>query len=198
MDVNCYFYADDKTKSGFLFDPGAQGKKLAYYFKESGFTVDKIILTHGHFDHIGGVEEFKKYYNVPVYIHKNGALLLSDPVANLSGMWADRDMIIKDYHTFDDGDIIENTEKTLSLKVIYTPGHTADSCIFYNAEQSILFTGDTIFKGTYGRYDFPTGDYNTLIDSIKNKVLTLPPQTSIYSGHGDKTTVAAERGYYLM
>ncbi len=195
-DANAFFCVDDKTKHGFLFDCGAEGKRLSDIIDKEGYIIEKLIITHGHFDHIGGVEEFRKFKNIPVYIHENGKRFLSDPEYNLSAHLGNIISIEADGY-FKDGDLLLTQGGELCFRVINTKGHTDDSCVFYNEKEGYAITGDTIFRGTYGNYRFPTGDYGTLMRSIREKVLTLPPETVLYSGHTLATTVAAERPYYI-
>ena len=196
-DVNGYFYINEDTGTGFLFDPGAQGKLIADIIDENGWNIEKIIITHGHFDHIDGIKELRKYKNIPVFIHENGKQFLADPYYNLSAMAGVGEIRLSADGYFKDGDVIETADKGMSLLVIHTPGHTDDSCVFYSEPDGLAFTGDTIFKGTYGNYRFPTGNYDLLMKTIREKVLTLPPETVLYSGHTGPTTVAAERNMYI-
>lgn len=190
-DVCSYFYIDGASGRGFLFDPGADADRILSEIKNNNYTIEKIIITHGHYDHIGALDEVRERTGTPAYIHKNGALFLSDPYYNLSGnMTASADGY------FEDGDVISTSDGSLELKVIHTPGHTDDSCVFYSEKNGLAFTGDTIFKGTYGNYRFPTGSKDTLMRSIRDKILTLPDNTVLFSGHTDKTTVRNERPYY--
>lgn len=196
-DVNGYFYINDETKAGFLFDPGAEGKRIADIIDKNGYNIEKIIITHGHFDHIDGIKELLAYKKIPVFIHENGKTFLSDPYYNLSRQAGVGEIILSADGYFKDGDVIALSDGSLPLRVIHTPGHTDDSCVFYSEKDKLAFTGDTIFKGTYGNFRFPTGDLNTLLRSIKEKVLTLPPDTVLYSGHTGPTTAADERNLYL-
>lgn len=196
MDVNCWYYGDDETKCGYLIDPGADGERIYRIIKENGWIIEKILLTHGHFDHIGGIPKLKQYLDIPVYIHENGAKLLKDPMTNLSGWWTDEKIVVNEFKLLSDGDTVNIYSGKLPLKVIHTPGHTFDSCIYYNKDKGIAFTGDTIFKGTIGRYDLPTSNRNELFGNIINKVLKLPENTVLYPGHGDETTVKAEKRHY--
>ena len=196
-DVNGYFYINEKTGAGFLFDPGAEGKRLSYLIEKNGWNIEKIIITHGHFDHIGGIKELRSYNRIPVIIHENGKKFLSDPEYNLSAQVGMGDIILSPDGYFKDGDILRTQGGELCFRVINTKGHTDDSCVFYNEKEGYAITGDTVFRGTYGNYRFPTGDYDTLMCSIREKVLTLPPETILYSGHTLATTVAAERPLYI-
>lgn len=190
-DVCSYFYVDEDG-AGFLFDPGADPDKIMRRMRAGGYSVEKIIITHGHFDHIGALDDIRALTGAPVLIHENGKLFLSDPRYNLSaGISTHADGYFKD------GDLIKTRSGSLCLRVIHTPGHTDDSCVFYSEKDGIAFTGDTIFKETFGNYMFPTGNYGTLMDSIKNRILTLPADTVLYSGHTSETTVGDESGMYL-
>lgn len=196
-DVNGYFYINDSTGKGFLFDPGAEGRRLAEMIDKNGWSIEKIIITHGHFDHIDGIKELLQYKKIPVFIHENGKTFLADPYYNLSAQAGVGEIRLTPDGCFKDGDIISSSDNGLVLKVIHTPGHTDDSCVFYSEKDGLAFTGDTIFKGTYGNYRFPTGNYDTLMRSICEKVLTLPSNTVLYSGHTGPTTVADERNMYI-
>ncbi|MBO4422122.1 MAG: MBL fold metallo-hydrolase [Clostridia bacterium] len=195
-DVNGYFYIDEKSGRGFLLDPGFEGKRLYEMIKENGWVIEKILITHGHFDHISGIKELKDRIGVPVFIHENGERFLSDPYFNLSGSSGTGKISMTADGYFREGDVIKTEDGALRLKVIHTPGHTLDSCVFLSETEPLAFTGDTIFKGTYGNYLFPTGDHALLIKTIREKVLTLPDDTVLYSGHTEETTVRAEKAMY--
>lgn len=195
-DANAFFCVDGKTKHGFLFDCGAEGKRLSDIIDKEGYVIEKVIITHGHFDHIGGIAELREYKNIPVYIHEAGKLFLSDPKYNLSVYLGGDKISLSADGYFKDGDIISTEGGELCFRVINTPGHTDDSCVFYNEKDGCAITGDTIFRGTYGNYTFPTGDYFTLMRSIKEKILTLPNDTVLYSGHTLATTVGEEKKMY--
>lgn len=196
LDTNCYFLADDETGRGLLIDPGAQGERVVKLCRERGWTVDKILLTHGHFDHFGGAEAIRSAFGCPVLIHESGAAMLADPALNLSGI-LDEPFTLSDPVLFREGErIAPEGLPELSLEVIHTPGHTRDSCVFYWRQGGVAFVGDTIFKGSYGAYHYPTGDLKTELASIRERILTLPADTVLLSGHSEQTTVAAEARYY--
>ena len=191
--TNSYFYIDDETLHGFLIDPGAEAEKLLQIISEKNFVIEKILLTHGHFDHIGAVEELQKNLKIPVCMQKNGGDYVKNPVWNLSAYFSlnvtlDNVNFLKDY-----SEINLNANKNFSLKIIPTPGHTTDSTIFYSAKDKIAFVGDTIFLGSVGRTDFPGGDEKILIKTLREKIFTLPSETILFSGHSDSTTVANEK-----
>lgn len=189
----CYFYVRDGTRHGFIIDPGAQADKLLDFIRDNGLVIEKILLTHGHFDHFGAVEELREKLNCPVLAHEKADLFLLNPLMNLSRQCVG-DMIIRDTVKFKDGDTI-TLDEAHSLRVIYTPGHTPDSVLLYNEKERIAFVGDTIFKESIGNYTFPGGNKDLLIQSIMERVFTLPDDTVLYSGHSEPTTVGAEKKY---
>ena len=192
----CYFYVSDSTRHGFIIDPGAQADQLLDIIRDNGLVIEKALLTHGHFDHFGAVEELREKLNCPVLAHEKADLFLLDPLMNLSRQCVG-DMIIRDTVKFKDGDTIA-LDEAHSLRVIYTPGHTPDSVLLYNEKERIAFVGDTIFKESIGNYTFPGGNKDLLIQSIMERVFTLPDDTVLYSGHSEPTTVGAEKRFYGM
>ncbi|MBQ8482121.1 MAG: MBL fold metallo-hydrolase [Alphaproteobacteria bacterium] len=196
LTTNAYFYIDEKTKHGFLVDPAAEPEKLLQIIKENGWTIEKILITHGHFDHIGAVEKLAKELNIPYYIHANGKQYLINPQMNLSSFF-EQNISLSEAKYLQDGDEITlSSVPDVKLKVIYTPGHTSDSVVYYDSSNSIAFVGDTIFKDSEGRTDLPGGNYFQLYDSIRNKVMSLPDDTVLYSGHTEKTSVQHEKGRF--
>ena len=196
FEENCYFYVNDSTRHGFIIDPGAQADKLLDIIRDNGLVIEKILLTHGHFDHFGAVEKLREKLNCPVLAHEKADLFLLNPLMNLSRQCVG-DMIIRDTVKFKDGDTIA-LDEAHSLRVIYTPGHTPDSVLLYNEKERIAFVGDTIFKESIGNYTFPGGNKDLLIQSIMERVFTLPDDTVLYSGHSEPTTVGAEKRFYGM
>ncbi len=196
IDVNCYLYAEEKTRRAFLIDPGAQGEALLSLIREKGFTIEKILLTHGHFDHIGALETLGTREGIPVWIHEAGKAWLEDPELNLSARFR-RPITFHGAHFFRDGDVFRlEADPDWALRVIHTPGHTPDSVLFYDEKRELAFTGDTIFRGSRGNDAFPGGNGGQLLESIRGRVLTLPGRTRLYPGHGEETTVAEEAGWY--
>ena len=196
IDVNCYLYADEASKHGFLIDPGAQGEQLLAWIREQGYVIEKILLTHGHFDHIGALEVLGGREGIPVWIHEAGAAWLTDPVLNLSAQFR-RKITFQGANLFrDDTVFVLAGNPEYALRVIHTPGHTPDSVLFYDEKHELAFTGDTIFQGGRGNDSFPGGDGDLLTESILDQVLTLPGETKLYPGHGNPTTVDAERRWY--
>ena len=196
IPTNSYFYIDDTTQHGFLIDAGAEGARLAAYAEKHGWTIERLLLTHCHFDHIGGAAEFSTRTGAPIYAAEDSPRYYSDPRWNLS-LWGGGSVTLSDVTTFADREVITlAANPDVALEVRCTPGHTTDSCIFYSARDGVAFVGDTIFLASIGRTDFPGGDTQELWDSIAREVFTLPPETVLYSGHTEPTTVGAEMARY--
>lgn len=193
IETNAYFYIDEASKHGFLIDAGAEPDKLENIIKQNDWIIEKILITHGHFDHIGAVQKLHQNLNIPYYGHTESQLYFNDPNYNLSSYFG-QSISLTDADYFKDNDIISlNFNPEIQLKVIYTPGHTQDSVIFYDEKNNIAFVGDTIFKNSIGRTDFPGGNAKQLKESIQTKIFTLPDQTILYSGHSAPTSVANEK-----
>ena len=193
---NSFFYIDDAPKHGFLIDPGAEAERLLAIIKDNNWRIEKILLTHGHFDHTGAVEEIRNALAVPVYAFATADAYLLDPFKNLSALCGSPIVVSNAIH-FVDGEIISlRSNSSFGLQVIYTPGHTTDSVVFYAEKSQAAFVGDTIFKGSIGNYHFPGGNLRDLRCSITEKIFTLPDGTTLYSGHSEPTTVGAEKRRY--
>ena len=197
ISENCFFYIDDESKHGFLIDPGAQADRLLAMIEENGWIIEGILITHGHFDHIGAVNEIRDALHIPVIAFERADDYLLSSYANLSSQFND-EILVKDVQYVKEGDeIVLSTNPQFSLRVIYTPGHTTDSVVYYSENDRVLFSGDTIFKASIGNTRFPGGDYDTLVSSIINKIFTLPEDTVIYSGHSEPTSVGTEKRRYF-
>ncbi len=197
FDSNCFFWLDPKTGHGCIIDPGAQAQDLLRIIRRNEWTIEKILLTHGHIDHIGAVSELREALQIPVMAYKTADTFLKDPEMNLSAPYGPA-YTVHDVCYLEDGDEIRlEADPDFRLKVIYVPGHTIDSVIYYDAKSHQAFVGDTIYKGSPGDYDYPGGDYKMLLQSIRETVLKLPGDTVLYTGHSDPTTVSAERSLYL-
>ena len=196
FEENTFFYIDDRTKHGFIIDPGAQAEGLLELIRKNGWTIEKILLTHGHFDHTGAVNEIKDALHVPVLAHERSDEYLLDDKKNLSSLCGPS-IIIKDVEYIRDGDSISlEGAHDFSLKVIYTPGHTTDSVTFYSERDKVAFVGDTIFKGSIGSCQYPGGSLHDLERSIIDGIFKLPDETVLRSGHSEQTTVGTEKRRY--
>lgn len=196
IDENAHFFIDDKTQHGFLIDPGAQADELLKIISEHNWTIEKILLTHGHFDHIGAVNELQRALKVPVCMSKGGNYYAKDPAINCSA-FVGEPIILDDVTCLDDDtEIALSVNPSFKLKLIPAKGHTLDGAIYYSSTEGVAFVGDTIFRGSHGRTDLPGGSYQDLMQTIREKVLTLPDETILYTGHGSSTTVADEKVWY--
>ncbi|MDO4633765.1 MAG: MBL fold metallo-hydrolase [Eubacteriales bacterium] len=197
FETFCYFYINEKTKHGFIIDPGAEPDRLLTMIRENGWVVEKILLTHGHFDHTGAVQKISEELQIPYMIHENGGRYLKDTRQNLSaycGRWS----MLEEAVYLKDGEAVQSkSDPGCSLQVLHTPGHTTDSVVFYNQQESIAFVGDTIFKGNIGNAGYPGGNMRQLQKSIVNRIFSLPADTVLYSGHSEKTTVGTELCRYM-
>lgn len=188
--TNTYFIYRDDSKDAIVVDPADKGELIYSKLKDNGFEVKAILLTHGHFDHIWGVEELKKLSNAKVYASKDEERVLTDVKDNLSKASGRACAITPDV-LLNDGEEISLCD--ISIKMIATPGHTEGGCCYYIDEAKMLISGDTLFEESVGRTDFPTGSMSTLVRSIKDKLLCLPDSTKVYPGHGGTTSIGYER-----
>jgi hydroxyacylglutathione hydrolase len=193
VQTNCYIVTCDETMHTAVVDPADNGRGLAATIRETGLELTHILLTHAHFDHVGGLAQLKEEYPaVPIYIHPDAEQMLSiAPMqAAMFGLRLPNDMPQPD-KMLAEGDVIQLGN--LKLDVLYTPGHAPGHISFYNAEHHVLFSGDTLFQGSIGRTDLPGGDMKLLLQMIEEKLLVLPEETQVLSGHGPVTTVGQEK-----
>lgn len=187
--ANCYIVFSQGSKAGIIVDPGGDTDDLIKVIDDNEIELKYIVLTHGHGDHIGGVAELKSKYNIPLLIHEADSELLKDGNKNFSNIMGMGSVELIPDRTVKDGDEISFGE--LKAIVIHTPGHTKGGiCLKINDQ---LISGDTLFKGSIGRTDLLGGSYEELIDSIKNKLLVLPGETIVLSGHGQPSTIKVEK-----
>ncbi|QNU65575.1 MBL fold metallo-hydrolase [Ruminiclostridium herbifermentans] len=182
-------YLVGDNKKAVLIDAGVKCEKVLAAAKELDLTIEKVILTHGHVDHIVEINEIVKSTNATVYIHVDDIIALTDARHNLSAFTGMATSYDGSYEVLRDGSIIQL--ESLELKVIHTPGHTLGSiCVEVN---NTLFSGDTLFKQGYGRVDFPNGSFEEIYNSIVNKLFVLPDDMVVYPGHGNSTTIEMEK-----
>ena len=194
---NCYFYIDEVSKAGFLIDPGAQAGLIYDVIIRNGWKIEKILLTHGHFDHMGAAEVLREKLVAPIYIYPSDARYLTDPYLNLSGN-SGQPIVVRHYEELYDGEMITlKANNSFRLKVIHTPGHTPGSVTYYSETEHAAFVGDTLYEHAPGLTNFPGGNVRELEDSIVNKILTLPEDTVLLSGHSSPITVEQERRLLL-
>ena len=190
---NTYFYIDDHSRSGFLIDPGAQAGLIYEVIQRNGWHIEKILLTHGHFDHMGAAELLREKLVAPIYVYPDDARYLTDPYLNLSAN-SGGPITVAHYEEFTDGEVIRlKANSDFYLKVIHTPGNTPGSVTFYAPEDGVAFVGDTLYEHGPGLTNFPGGNPAELARSIESRILTLPDNTVLLSGHSSPITVGAER-----
>ena len=194
---NCFFYIDEQSRHGFLIDPGAEAERLLSLIRREGWVIEAILLTHGHFDHTGAVNALRETLGIPVYAHEDADRYLMDGEMNLSAFCIG-ERTVRNVKPLRDGDTMRlKGNPDCSLHVIHTPGHTTDSVVYYSQKDRIAFVGDTLFKASIGNFQYPGGSRQDIIESITKKILTLPDDTVLYSGHSDQTTVGAEKRRYF-
>lgn len=190
--TNCYFLYREDAKECILIDPADQGQQIYNALSKNGFTIQAILLTHGHFDHIWGANEVRSLAGVKVYAYEQEKELLNSEKLNVS-KGAGRPYTVEADVYLKDGETL--TVADMTCKCIATPGHTAGSCCYYFEDAGILVSGDTLFQESVGRTDLPTGNMRTLMNSVKQKLFVLPEETKVYPGHGESTTIGYEKKY---
>lgn len=178
IETNCYIVEDEKSREAMVIDPGDEPRKILKFLEEHQLKPRCLVITHGHYDHIGANRELKEKTGAPILMHKNdvfGLKVVDSPPA--------------DRH-LEEGDEIKNGD--ISLRVIHTPGHSPGGICLYCEKEKVLFSGDTLFADTYGRTDLPYSSEEEMAKSLQ-KLLKLPPDTKVYPGHGQSTTIGDEQ-----
>lgn len=195
MDENTYIITGEKSSKAIIIDPSVKIDIIENYLVQNDLSLEYIILTHGHVDHILTVNPLKeKYKDIKIIAYFDEKELLENSRLNLSSMFGMGDIEV-------DADIFVSDEETLetsglNLKIMHTPGHTKGSmCIFVG--EKVLMTGDTLFQGSMGRTDFPTGSHTDMINSLR-KLKNLEDDITIYPGHGTFSTIGKEKKYNMF
>ena len=181
MGINCYIIQDEETKETMVIDPGGSFPKIEEMLGVLGANVKYILLTHCHADHIGAVNEVKEKFGGKILIHRFDEEGLKNPIINLSTHIGLGNIVLDDDSRLNDGDILH--VGNLEFKVIHTPGHTVGGICVYCEKEKLLFSGDTLFRGSWGRTDLPTSNFEQIIESITTKLMVLPEDTIVYPGH---------------
>lgn len=191
VGTNCYIVYREDLKRAVVVDPGDDGACILERCGELGVEPEAILLTHGHFDHIMAVEEVRRAFpGVVVCAGAKEERLLGDPGINLTGAFG-KGFSMKADRLVKDGEVLELAG--IRWKVLETPGHTAGSVCFWIEEEDVLISGDTLFAESLGRTDFPTGNSEEIVRSIKERLFVLADETMVYPGHGEPTTIGHEK-----
>ena len=192
IQTNCYFIINEETKQALVIDPAFDADYIIKKCEELQITPVAVLLTHGHYDHTGAVNDL----NLPVYAGAQEKALLSDPMKNGEALMVSEARrrgskpVEADFWLTDD-EIIKPAG--FPVKVIATPGHTAGGVCYFLEQENVLFSGDVLFADSFGRTDLPTGNTKELVNSIINKLFTLAPETKVYPGHGPATDIGREK-----
>lgn len=190
LAANTYLLVDE-NKDCVIIDPSQSDSSLLNYLKDNDFHPLAILLTHGHYDHIRGVDVLVDYYHIPVYISKKDIELLKNPTLNCSDRFSRKNIIMNSpVIGVDENDMLKILSE--DILVIATPYHTEGSICFYLKDSGLLFSGDSLFKESVGRSDFPTSN-PLLMDASLSKLMKLPKETKVYPGHNEETTIEHEQ-----
>lgn len=193
LQEHAYFFIDEETKHGFLVDPGAEAERILKKIQDENWTIEKILITHGHFDHIGAAIQIREQLACKIVIHEEGSIYLQQANWNLSEQHGINYTLEADEYV-KHGDVITlAANPAYQLEVIHIPGHTLDGVAYYTKQENVAFVGDIIFKGAIGRSDFPGGDMQRLVNGIRERLFTLCNETILLTGHGPHTTVEHEK-----
>jgi hydroxyacylglutathione hydrolase len=191
LQTNCYVAVCPETDTAAVIDPAWSGEALFEFVQREGFHIEVLLLTHAHFDHMAGAAALHRLSGARLLAHPDSGPLLQQASLHAQA-WGFR---IEQAPPLDgeltDGQVIE--VGTLRLQVLYTPGHAPGHVSFYEPSAGAIFDGDVLFSGSIGRTDLPGGNYQLLLRSIREKLLVLPDETAVYSGHGPATTIGRER-----
>ncbi len=191
LQTNCYILACDETMQAAVIDPSWNGRAIAQTAAAQGYTISHILLTHSHFDHVGGLAELKDVVDAPIYIHPEAVPMLEQ--ANLSARFFQLEIPTPPPadEMLAEGQLLQIGN--LTAHVLFTPGHAPGHVSFHLPEHQVIFAGDVLFQGSIGRTDLPGGDYDLLIRIIREKLMVLPDATQVLSGHGPATIIGTER-----
>lgn len=192
LGTNCYLAINEETNEAVIIDPGGASRRLAGHIEEEGYKPQAILLTHGHFDHIMGIDALLGKWEMPVYVHEEDRDVMNDARLNLSASYTSG-------YTFSEAEYIKDGQELrfagYVFRAIHTPGHTKGGVCYYVEEEGALFSGDTLFQNSVGRTDFVNSSTIDLIDSIRERLFVLPDKTHVFPGHSGETTIGHEKMY---
>lgn len=191
VQTNCYIVYDEETKRGAIIDPGDCAEQIIAFCDNLGVKPEAVLLTHGHFDHMMAAEEVKNHYDLKIYASEAEVEVLADPNKNLMWDYYEENYTFAPDVTLKDGEKFEAAG--FNWTVLVTPGHTIGCSCYYIESEEVLFSGDTLFRDSYGRVDLPTGDAMAMFASVKRLVNEIPEKTIVYPGHSGVTTIEYEK-----
>ncbi|ADJ26074.1 putative metallo-beta-lactamase family protein [Dehalogenimonas lykanthroporepellens BL-DC-9] len=188
IQANCYLVGDPASREGLVIDPGGDGEVIVERIKALGLRIGHIVLTHGHFDHTAAAEMVKSATGARLAVHQDDLGLLNDDfLPRMAGFRVEPlpapEVVLRGWEDIAVG--------ALRFTILHLPGHSPGGIALYS--QDAVFTGDSLFAGGIGRTDLPGGDYDTLIDSLNQRLLALDDDIKVYPGHGPDTTIGTER-----
>jgi len=191
LQCNCSIIGDETTREAMVIDPGDEIEDVLVLIRKHNLTVKQIVVTHAHFDHVGGAMKLRAATGAPILLNQNDDALLKMLDVQATWIGVENPGKVEIDQSIGQGDTVR--AGTLTANVIHTPGHTEGSvCLYFPAERKLI-AGDTLFAGSIGRTDLPGGSMRKIINSLHEKVLTLPDETVVVPGHGPLTTIGEER-----
>jgi hydroxyacylglutathione hydrolase len=190
---NCYIIGDEESGTGALIDPGDEAARIALTVERTGLAISQILVTHAHVDHVRAVAPLVDEYACPVLMHQEAEAMLKTVPQQALMMGIKFGKVPAVDQRIGDDEVLE--VGNIRLRSLYTPGHAPGHLAFYAEEEGVVFAGDALFAGGIGRTDLPDGSMELLLQSISERLLTLPDETRVLSGHGPETTIGQERLY---
>lgn len=188
---NCYIIGDETSGEGALIDPGDEATRIALAIEQTRLDIGRIIITHAHIDHVGAVATLADEYACPLLLHPEAEPMLQQMPTQAMMMGVRFGKVPKADGYIQDEEVLE--VGSLRLRALYTPGHAPGHLSFYEENEGMVLSGDALFAGSVGRVDLPGGSMEVLLRSIEERLMTLPDETRVYSGHGPATTIGDER-----
>lgn len=190
---NCYIVGDETTGEGALVDPGDEAARIAIAVEQTNLEITQILITHAHIDHVGAVAALVEEYACPVLMHAEAEPMLKQLPTQAMMMGLRFGKVPNVDRHIEEEEVIK--VGGLELQSLYTPGHAPGHLAFYIEGEGVVLSGDALFAGSVGRVDLPGGSMEVLMKSIEERLLTLPDETKVYSGHGPQTTIGNEKSY---
>lgn len=191
LECNCSIFGDESTRKAMVIDPGADLPKIQAILERRGLSVEKIVFTHAHIDHIGAGAEFKRLTGAPTYLHRAELPVLASLPMQAQWLGAQTPEQVEIDHFLEEGDAVEFAGR--AFEILFTPGHSPGSISLYSPQDKLIVSGDVLFRDSIGRTDLPGGDFQTLMGSIRDKLLPLDDDVKVIPGHGPETSIGRER-----